>query len=254
MDKTRRMLIVGLAALTVGTTACGGSADKPADHEGQQNGSAQDRNKPNPAKTKAVPTGEGEGSAGDASIQVFVNKRYELAEDYAPTDLVDVEVPTVLRNPEVNQLREEAAEALKLMFGKAGEAGYKLYARSGYRSYKTQEALFDRYAAREGETAASRFSARAGQSEHQTGLAMDITSDSVDLQLSENFGETPEGRWVSGNAHNFGFIIRYPKDKEEITGYMYEPWHLRYLGADMAAKVYESGLTLEEYRNAGDAS
>lgn len=181
------------------------------------------------------------------SIKVLVNKQYALPEDYAPDDLVTVEVPTVLENPEIRQLREVASEALTDMFAAAEEDGIILYARSGYRSYQTQVELFNNYVSNHGEEAANRYSARPGESEHQTGLAMDVTSESVNYQLTEAFGETPEGQWVEENAHDFGYIIRYLEGEEEVTGYQYEPWHLRYLGKELAADVAESGLTYEEY-------
>ena len=182
-----------------------------------------------------------------SSLAVLVNKEYSLDEDYEPDNLVTVEVPTVLENPEVKQLKEEAANKLKEMFQSAKESDIILHARSGYRSYDTQVQLFNNYVSNHGEEAANKFSARPGESEHQTGLAMDITSESVNFQLSKDFGQVAEGIWVGENAHRFGFIIRYPEGKEGITGYMYEPWHLRYLGEDLATDVYESGLTYEEY-------
>lgn len=181
------------------------------------------------------------------SIKVLVNKQYALPEDYAPDDLVTVNVPTVLENPEIRQLREVASEALTDMFAAAEEDGIILYARSGYRSYQTQVELFNNYVSNHGEEAANRYSARPGESEHQTGLAMDVTSESVNYQLTEAFGETPEGQWVEENAHDFGYIIRYPEGEEEVTGYQYEPWHLRYLGEELAVDIAESGLTYEEY-------
>lgn len=183
------------------------------------------------------------------SIEVVVNKERNLSDDYVPNDLVTItDVPTCLANPEVNQLRKIAANALTTMFEAAmEELEVQLYARSGYRSYNTQVSLYNGYVSNHGKEAADKFSAKPGQSEHQTGLAMDITSDSVNLQLTEDFGDTDEGKWVSENAHKFGFIVRYQKGKEDITGYMYEPWHVRYVGEELAKKVYESGLTLEEY-------
>lgn len=182
----------------------------------------------------------------DLSIVTLVNKQNSLTESDVPSDLVTVDVPTVLENPEVNQLRKVAANALKSMFDEAIKDDIHLHARSGYRSYNTQVQLFQSYTDRNGEEAANRYSAKAGQSEHQTGLVMDVTAGSVNFQLSEEFGETAEGTWLREHAHEFGFIIRYPKHKEDITGYIYEPWHIRYLGIEMATKVYESGLTYEE--------
>jgi len=180
---------------------------------------------------------------------VLVNRKRNLPESYVPEDLVTLsDVPTVLSNPEVNQMRSTAYEALKELFKAAQEEeGYELHARSGYRSYYTQASLYSSYVENNGQAAADKFSAKPGQSEHQTGLAMDITCEAVNYRLDESFGETEEGKWVAANAHRFGYIIRYPKEKEDITGYMYEPWHIRYLGTELAEKVYDSGLTLEEY-------
>lgn len=181
------------------------------------------------------------------SIAVLTNKVYSLSEEDVPEDLVTIEVPTVLENPEIRQLREEAAEALHEMFAEAEEEEVILYARSGYRSYQTQEQVFENNVASRGEEEANQVSARPGESEHQTGLAMDVTSESVDYQLTAAFGETSEGRWVSENAHRFGYIIRYPEGATDITGYTYEPWHLRYLGEELATAVYDSGVTYEEF-------
>lgn len=183
------------------------------------------------------------------AIDVLVNRENNLPDTYVPEDLVKItELPTVLSNPEINQLRAAAYEALKELFTAAkNEGGYDLYARSGYRSYSTQVSLYSSYVANHGQEAADTFSAKPGQSEHQTGLSMDITCEAMNYLLDDTFGETEEGKWVAENAHRFGFIIRYPKGKEKITGYMYEPWHIRFLGTDMATSVYESGLTLEEY-------
>ncbi len=182
-------------------------------------------------------------------IDVLVNKKRNLPNDYVPADLVKLsEVPTVLENPEVNQLRSAAYEALKELFKAANEEeGYELYARSGYRSYNTQTSLYSSYVDSYGQKAADKYSAKPGQSEHQTGLSIDITCEAMNLKLDDTFGDTEEGKWVQENAHRFGYIIRYPKGKEDITGYMYEPWHIRYLGEELATNVYESGLTLEEY-------
>jgi D-alanyl-D-alanine carboxypeptidase len=183
------------------------------------------------------------------AIDVLVNRTNNLPDTYVPEDLVKLtDVPTVLSNPEINQLRKSAYEALVELFSAAkNEAEYELFARSGYRSYNTQVSLYSSYVANHGQAAADTFSAKPGQSEHQTGLSMDITCEAMNFLLDDTFGQTDEGKWVAENAHRFGFIIRYPKGKEDITGYMYEPWHIRYLGVEMATDVYESGLTLEEY-------
>jgi LAS superfamily LD-carboxypeptidase LdcB len=112
---------------------------------------------------------------------------------------------------------------------------------SGFRSYSTQNTLYNKYVARDGKAEADRYSARPGHSEHQTGLAFDLNS------LDQSFENTKEGKWLAENCWKYGFIIRYPKGKESVTGYMFEPWHVRYLGKEVAKKVYESGKCLEEY-------
>lgn len=145
-------------------------------------------------------------------------------------------------------MRPEAADALEKLFEAAAGDGITLYATSGFRSYSTQKAIFDRRAKERGEKAANRSVARPGQSEHQTGLAMDIEGAStLGTGLTDAFGESPEGIWVAEHCAEYGFIIRYPKDKTNITGYIYEPWHLRYVGVDAAQEITELGVTFEEY-------
>jgi len=183
-----------------------------------------------------------------SAIDAMINKTRRLPEDYIPEDLVRVAVPTILSFEEVNHLRKPAADALYVLFAAAEEEeNFILTARSGYRAYKTQVSLFDANVRAHGQDYADKFSAKPGTSEHQSGLAMDITAEVMNYQLDQSFGETPEGRWTAENAHRFGFIIRYPEGKEEITGYAYEPWHLRYVGKALASEIYAGGLTLEEY-------
>ncbi len=185
-----------------------------------------------------------------AAYDVFVNKERRMPAGYIPPDLVRINVPTILVFEEVNHLRRAASDALESMFAAAeAEQGFELSARSGYRSYKTQVMLYEANVSEHGEEYAARFSARPGTSEHQTGLAMDISSEAVNFQLEQSFGKTSEGLWVAENAHRFGFIIRYPEGKEDITGYSYEPWHLRYVGAKLAEEIFGKHLTLEEYFN-----
>ncbi len=154
---------------------------------------------------------------------LIANKSYSLPADYNPG--IDANANT----------------ALNEMINAAKNDGITLKMVSGFRSYSTQNYLYNNYVARDGKAAADRYSARPGHSEHQTGLAFDLNS------LEQSFGETKEGKWLAENCWKYGFIIRYPKDKEAITGYMYEPWHVRYLGKETAKKVYESGKCLEEY-------
>lgn len=154
---------------------------------------------------------------------LLVNKKYNLPSDY---------------NPGVNS---EALSHLKELQADATSLGLSLPIVSGFRSYNTQVTLYNRYVQRDGEAAANMYSAKPGQSEHQTGLAFDLGS------TSDSFQYTDEAKWLADNCYKYGFIIRYPKGKTDITGYIYEAWHVRYLGIDTATKVHNSGLTLEEY-------
>lgn len=184
------------------------------------------------------------------NIMVLVNPTYALQDQYTPEDLV---VPNVAFSfggvHEKSHMRKEAAEALEKMFQDAANNGIELLAISGYRSYNRQKEVFDAQVSKSGFEEASKLVAVPGNSEHQTGLSMDIASNSVSAQnyLVEAFGETVEGKWLMENAHRFGFILRYPNGKEDITGYDYEPWHYRYVGVKPAKEIYENGLTLEEY-------
>lgn len=213
----------------------------------QKNDKEVELNEADPNEVEVDPIVDMIDIINDESDTVLVNKFNSLSEDYIPDDLVTVSVPTILENPEVNQLREVASTALSNLFAAAQEENLFLFARSGFRSYNTQVHLFNGYAEKHGEEAANTYSAKPGFSEHQTGLVMDVTSESVQFQLTEQFGETPEGKWIAENAHQYGFIIRYPQGKEAITGYIYEPWHLRYVGKEVATKVYESNVTYEEF-------
>lgn len=180
---------------------------------------------------------------------VLVNHTHKLSYEYIPEDLV---VPAVLRpdNKDKNKvmLRPAAALALEELFADAKANGHILYAVSGYRSYYEQKKLYEEKAASIGEKQAMRIVAPQGTSEHQLGLGMDINGQStLKKGLDTIFGQSPEGLWVAQNAYRFGFIIRYPEDKTNITGYRWEPWHLRYVGEDIAADIFKKGLTLDEY-------
>ena len=161
---------------------------------------------------------------------LIANKTYALPEGYNPGGLL----PTVL-------------EAWNAMVAAAKADGISLWIVSGYRSYETQRTIYNNYVANNGQAQADTYSARPGHSEHQTGLAFDIN------QISYSFGETAAGKWVAEHGAEYGFIIRYPQEKQHITGYVYEPWHLRYLGTELAMDVVESGLCLEEYLNIDSA-
>ncbi len=154
---------------------------------------------------------------------LVVNKTYTVPADYG------------------DGLTPEAQAAFDAMQAGAAADGISLQIISGYRSYERQSQIYNNYVNRDGKAAADTYSARPGHSEHQTGLAMDINS------LEQSMGQAPDGIWLAAHCAEYGFILRYPKGKEDITGYMYEPWHVRYLGIDLATAITDSGLTLEEY-------
>lgn len=181
-------------------------------------------------------------------VLALINKQYALPADYIPADLVvpDIRFPFTEDLPK-KQLRQVAADALEQLFVAADEEGLELFAQSGYRSYERQDAIFASNVEQHGEEAANNFSARPGESEHQSGLTMDVTTPDMGFQLNTDFGTTPEGKWLVENASDYGFIIRYPEGKEDITQYQYEPWHLRYVGQKAAQEIMAKNITLEEY-------
>ncbi len=182
------------------------------------------------------------------AVTVIVNKQRSLPEGYEPKDLVEPNVAFSFDGAnEKRFMRKEAAEALEQLFARAESEGIELRAVSGYRSYARQKVIFDRNVRTKGEKEASRVSSVPGNSEHQTGLSIDVSSPSVDNTLEQSFGETTEGKWLAEHAPEYGFIIRYPEGAEEKTGYVYEPWHIRYVGTDVAPDLANSVLTVEEY-------
>jgi LAS superfamily LD-carboxypeptidase LdcB len=184
------------------------------------------------------------------SIAVVVNKQRSLPDpsNYVPEDLIKPDVPfSFTGENERRYLRSEAAKALEDLFQQAKEEDIEIVAVSGYRSYGTQKAIYNNNLKTKGEEHTRRYSAFPGTSEHQTGLAMDVSSPSINNRLEDTLGDTQEGIWLAANAPDFGFIIRYPEGKEDITGYAYEPWHLRYVGKDLAQTISEQATTLEEF-------
>lgn len=178
-----------------------------------------------------------------------VNKRRPLSpKDYRPDDLVFPNVDLRVPGNESMQIRSNVAKNIKNMFDDAKSDGLKPLFSSGFRSYSYQVSLYGGYENSIGQTEADKQSARPGYSEHQTGLAFDICNTG-DCNLEQSFENTPLGKWVAENSHKYGFTLRYQKGKEAVTGYMYEPWHLRYVGQDLATRLYEKSMTLEEYFN-----
>ena len=182
------------------------------------------------------------------STTVLVNRKYLLPSTYAPADLIEAKIRFSFNySNDKRKLRKEAAKSLEKMFKAEKKKKIILYGVSGYRSYARQKQIYDQNVARRGKSATDTVSARPGSSEHQTGLTIDISARSVGCQLSQAFGDTKEGKWVAKNAHKYGYIIRYPYGKSKITGYHYEPWHIRYVGIPVATYLYKNKLTLEEY-------
>lgn len=173
---------------------------------------------------------------------LIVNKSYPLPKDYVPTNTYKDATGLNYCSECINV---DAYEKYKLMKADMASLGMNIWIQSGYRSYSLQESLYNKYVNRDGKLVADTYSARPGYSEHQTGLAFDLNS------ISDDFQYTSEGKWINENAWRYGFILRYPKSKESITGYKYESWHLRYVGEDLATKLYNNGdwITLEEHFN-----
>lgn len=176
----------------------------------------------------------------------LVNKENLLEESYVPDNLVIPNINFVMdRNNDRNLVRAEMVEDLEQMFKDAHEEGLDLFLSNGFRGYNSQESIYSEDSMLTGES--SEYVAKPGASEHQLGLAIDITSMNMEFELNESFEDTEEGQWALKNAHKYGFILRYIEGKEDITGYKYEPWHYRYVGDKTISKLcHDKNLTLEE--------
>ncbi len=190
---------------------------------------------------------EEEKPAQNQELLILVNKQHAVDEAYAPEDLTSVKYFASDRSEQGRYMRAEAAEQFHQLVEGAKEDGFELAMTTAYRSYAFQNTLYTNYVNRYGQAEADTFSAKPGQSEHQTGLAVDVSSPVVQYRLTSELGDTEEGKWMAEHAHEYGFILRFPKGKEEVTGYQYEPWHLRYVGQPAADEIYEQEITLEEY-------
>lgn len=279
MDRRRRhrkymFIVVVLAAFTVAgyhysdyLPAYGedwalngnGAADPPPPAGEPEEEPKPEPEGPEPEETQAGEPGGGGGSgryppppgellhiADGDYLLALVTKQTYLGK-YAPDDLAVIPSEMIVENQRQwnYYLRREALGQLRRLWEDARGQGINLKVISAYRCYDTQQRLFDDYAARHGEERANRFSARPGQSEHQLGTAVDFGGTWADK--TEAFAGTPEGTWLAENAHKYGFALSYPKDSEEITGYIYEPWHYRYIGVANALAWKESNLVLSEF-------
>jgi len=173
--------------------------------------------------------------------QVLVNKFYYLDEQYIPKNLVKISTDFSSSD---KYLVNVAQISFEYLAKKAKDEGYTIRAVSAYRSYNYQTNLYNNYVKTDGVKNADQYSARPGFSEHQTGLAVDVDNKITNFNDFEN---TKEFSWMQENAHKYGFILRYPKGKENITGYIYEPWHYRYVGIEIASFIHKNNITYEEY-------
>lgn len=185
---------------------------------------------------------------------LLVNKSFYLEKDYVPNNLTKPNIKFSFSTDDQDRfkLTYEAATAIELLFNEAKSNGIELAGVSLYRSYARQKSIYNYNIQNKGEEHTSMYSAKPGYSEHQTGLAIDVSAASSGYSLVDTFGETEEGKWVKENCARFGFIIRFLKGKEDITGYAYEPWHLRYVGVDAATYIMDNDITLEEYYSLKD--
>lgn len=184
-------------------------------------------------------------STKSSKYLMLVNKKNPLSLDYEPENLVKPNVKFLSdTSEESRQMDEKAARALEELFQGAKKENITLLGSSAYRSYRSQVKVLNDEISSKGVNYANKYVAKPGKSEHQSGLSIDVTNE------SRCFDKTSlEAKWLANNAYRFGFILRYPEGKENITGYNYEPWHIRYVGKDAAKDIYERNITLEEYLN-----
>jgi zinc D-Ala-D-Ala carboxypeptidase len=241
----RRRVTAALAAcgmaVVVGLAVTIAAGDERGDATATTGAAATAAAAPAPA---AAPTTTMPSIDTPGSLWWLVNPERPLPDGYVPPDLV---TPDVQVKPDsgATQLSAATAAAFEAMVADAATTGFQLQLNSGYRSLEQQQMLYDRFVQDFGEEVAAQRVAVPGTSEHQTGLAADVGL--VGLPDDQLFGDTEASVWVTANAHRFGFTLRYPPEKAEITGYTDEPWHLRYVGAELAAELHASGLTMEEY-------
>lgn len=214
----------------------------------QHNLSSKRPKKPSTTTDTTIHKGNVEIDRTPDSYTVLVNKEYGLPEDYVPDDLVvpNISYPFSYYD-EKKLLREVPAAALEELVVAAKEDNVILNGISGYRSYARQKAIYQNNIKTKGLAHTEQYSAKPGYSEHQSGLSIDVSARSNNNALTARFGSTKEGIWLAKNCYKYGFIIRYPKGKEAITGYSYEPWHIRYVGVELATYLTKNNLTLEEY-------
>lgn len=182
------------------------------------------------------------------NYDILVNRTHRLTQQDKPVDLVRCQIPFAPETDDFKRyMRKEAAKAVQKLFQRAQQEGVDLCGVSAYRSFERQEEIYNTSLKNKGLLHTQQYIAQPGASEHQTGLAIDVSGSFMNYQLEPEFGECEEGKWLHVHAPLYGFILRYPKDKEKITGYAYEPWHIRYVTKPLAFYLTKSEKTLEEY-------
>jgi len=215
----------------------------PADNNNQV--FVQNDDKKKKKTTKAYPV---EPDTELGSYTQLINRDYPLPEDYEPDDLVVPDVNFSFNGVnDKRKLRKKAANALETLFEAAEEDNVYLYGVSGYRSYNRQSQIYNNNLITKGSEYTNKYSAIPGTSEHQAGLAIDLSAKSVGLGLTSRFGTSDEGKWLKKNAWKYGWILRYEETATDITGYAYEPWHIRYVGKKVAKILHRDNICLEEY-------
>lgn len=242
---------------TTGTIAQAESSSKSDDNKSSQEAVEQNNNQTTEAVSESSASADNNQSGVSQGVTskgfkieqidgatyidgvLIANKTYALPSSFIPTN-PDVPVTEARSN---KSLDKDLMAAWKKMQADASASGLNIYISSGYRSYQYQVTVYNSYVAKDGKAMADTYSSRPGNSEHQTGLCFDLNS------INDSFANTAEGKWVDSNCYKYGFCIRFPKGKDEYTGYQYESWHLRYVGEELATKLYNNGdwISLEEY-------
>lgn len=237
------MVVIGIATVIVLPKKT--TAPQPKERSQKNTASSSNDSTANPTKTFDKTT---YSIDQPSSIWWIVNKKRPLPSGYVPANLIVPNVSLRLAaSSEQMRISSKVAGDLEALFADAASSGSPLVFASGYRSEAYQRQLYNGYVQSSGQAAADRYSAKPGTSEHQTGLAFDICAANTSCDLVQAFGQTPTGIWVRDHAHEYGFIIRYLPNKEGVTGYEYEPWHLRYVGKDLATELQAKNLTMEEF-------
>ena len=245
-------ILAGLRNLGHGGPDDGPGADNPGqDEQGMPDGEDA------PPDEAAAPVNAGTISwtkSSDTYAEIdrlmLVNKHNPTPDGYEPPDRIRPDYTASNREASGQYMTREAADAFNALAADAASQGYEIVVTTAYRNYGFQSTLYNNYVAKDGQAAADTYSARPGYSEHQTGLSADVSSPSVNYSLTQDYINTAEGKWLAENCYRYGFIIRFPDGAEDITGYTYEPWHIRYVGQENAKQIYEQGITLEEFLGA----